>query len=232
MAKPIDQLAQGKQRIEEIKASIRAGTLEIERIEGVIEAIDQELAKAVEHDGNVKNQVRGLKDRLSTFEGLEALGRLSDAEAQEKVATIETMTNLQATDSRASADRINAIQGKRKAVDGVLATERASLDRMTIELQSAIREHVLAIANIEAANYVKLAKQLIESVTKLGAIQLENQDMDIVDLHHAGFALPTINLAEFKEQTDGLPFIGYTSGRESLWDNLKVQIIAYEGMVI
>jgi hypothetical protein len=214
-------------KLAELESSIKTTTIEVERIESIITALDATIADAQQNHAEHYQQIDAERCQSDIYGGLAELGKL-DAGLKGKFAEVKAKI-LSLGESKKTLPSVSDLNERKRLILAALSVEKDRLHEMELLYPEAVKAVDLDHARRELTVFMDLSAQLAASVTKLAVLN-ERLD-DAVFYSHCSFVLPKPCLKPFFDEADLLTYHQDSGGVvHCITDTLKTQIIAAGGM--
>lgn len=214
-------------KLAELESSIKTTTIEVERIESIITALDATIAEAQQTHAEHYQQIDAERCQSDIYGGLAELGKL-DAGLKGKFAEVKAKL-LSLGESKKALPSVSELNERKRLILAALSVEKDRLHEMELLYPEAVKAVDLDHAKGELTVFMDLSAKLAASVAKLAVLN-ERLD-DAVFYSHSSFVLPKPYLKPFCDEAD---LLIYHQGTEDIvhciTDTLRAQIIAAGGM--
>jgi hypothetical protein len=215
-------------KLAELESSIKTTTIEVERIESIITALDASIAEAQQTHAEHYQQVDAERCQSDIYGGLAELGKL-DAGLKGKFAEVKAKI-LSLGESKKTLPSVSDLNERKRLILAALSVEKDRLHEMELFYPEAVRGVNLDLAGKELTVFMDLSAKLAASVVKLAVL---NELLDeAVFYHGCPFSLPMPILQPWRSEAE-TKIYHQDNGANSFFkftNTLKAEIIAAGGM--
>lgn len=220
--------AKSETNLTTLESNIKTATIEVERIEGVIAALDVTMDKAHKSLLAHEKEATAERNQADIYGGMAELGKL-DSGLKDKFLVVKAKL-LSLGEAKKALPSLGELNEKKRLILAALTVEKDKLHEMELLYPEAVRAVDLDRAEKELVIFMELSAKLAESVVKLAVL---NESLDEAIFYSgAPFVIPMPTLQPFRDQAENKIY-HQDNGDYSFFNfsnTLKAEIIAAGGM--
>ncbi|MEY3808087.1 MAG: hypothetical protein RI893_1063 [Pseudomonadota bacterium] len=217
---------ESENKLAELELNIKTATIECERVESIVTALDASIAEAQQTHAEHYQKTDAEQCQSDIYGGLAELGKL-DGGLKAEFAKVKAKL-LSLGESKKALPSISELNERKRLILAALSVQKEKLHEMELLYPEAVRAVDLDRARKELTVFMELSAKLAASVVKLAVLN-EVLD-DAIFYHGSGFVLPKPYLKPFCDEADLLLYHQSSGQVNCITDTLRTQIIAAGGM--
>ena len=213
-------------KLAELELNIKTATIECERVESIVTALDATIAEAQQTHAEHYQKTDAEQCQSDIYGGLAELGKL-DGGLKAEFAKVKAKL-LSLGESKKALPSISDLNERKRLILAALSVQKDKLHEMELLYPEAVRAVDLDRARKELTVFMELSAKLAASVAKLAVL---NEVLDgAIFYPESSFVLPKPYLKPFCDEADLLLYHQSSGHVNCITDTLRTQIIAAGGM--